>query len=621
VFNGVEVFRLENVIPEGTYLVPLPPSLLAADENGLPRNTIEVRTRHLNFAHYSVVSGFRLCSRHSFVERLVVAGSQEEADAVLARETPELNHTRPDIGLFVPAKTPALSKMPQVGAQAQVALVLGNMGESAAEDVRVEVYDQPLDADGKPQGAPVAEATQFGRVEPMTLRKISISFPFGGQARNYIVVRSSGADFDPSNNVHTLSFGIPAPPPIAGATGGQDFLFAEPLPDDPEPPHLCRILYAETGEEAARAPGGRFAGPLPAGRYRVALTRFYNEGKEVTFPQVIEHREDEPLQTSLRTALEIVTDPAAGRLWRWEVVRADAPDAVVQWHFGSHPVMLLPPGDYRVALRPTTRDETSQRLVWPKAIALKENEHAVLQLDSGLTLALPADADLWAWKAARADSPGKALQWHRADRATMLLPPGEYQATLLPTQFEHQGGKPMVWPVPLRVEPGKFTRLEASSSIRLELPEEAVPLASWHVARDAAPDEIVQWHKGSQRAMLLPPGTYRVGWRPRLNPVQPRVTWPEAVKLKEGQRLVVRPDSGLRLVGPAGSKPPAWFRIMERATKQTLLEGYGTWAVHVIPPGVYAVDVRAGNFPMPWRPAAAEVRVEKGRIAKIPVPE
>jgi hypothetical protein len=120
--------------------------------------------------------------------------------------------------------------------------------------------------------------------------------------------------------------------------------------------------------------------------------------------------------------------------------------------------------------------------------------------------------------------------------------------------------------------------------------------------------------------MLVPPGSYRIALRPLLNPGRPRLVWPEAVQLKEGQTLVWKPDSGLRLVGAQGAKPPAFFRIVERATKKTLLEGYGTWAVQVIPPGVYAVDVRAGNFPLPWRSAADKVQVEKGQIAEVRLP-
>ena len=86
--NGKELLNQKQAMPEGTYLVPFDPSLLQVDDNGLPHNVIGLRTKHMNAAHYSTGTQFRLQARHAFLERLVVAKDQEAADAFLGQETP-----------------------------------------------------------------------------------------------------------------------------------------------------------------------------------------------------------------------------------------------------------------------------------------------------------------------------------------------------------------------------------------------------------------------------------------------------------------------------------------------------------------------------------------------------
>ena len=83
--NDVVLMHQTNVIPEGTYLLPFSPAILLHDADGRPSNVIGLRTLHMNPGHYQTAANFRLQARHAFMERLIVASTQEEADALAAR--------------------------------------------------------------------------------------------------------------------------------------------------------------------------------------------------------------------------------------------------------------------------------------------------------------------------------------------------------------------------------------------------------------------------------------------------------------------------------------------------------------------------------------------------------
>ncbi len=330
--NGQELLNQKKVIPEGTYLLPFDPGLLRVDENGLPHNVIGIRTRHMNAAHYSTAAQLRLQARHAFLERLVVAKDQQEADARLATETSDLNHARPDIGLFAATgKDDALlPATPKIGANVTVPLDVGNLGEKSASNVRIEVFADAPDARGRPQGQSLTKSVAVGELKPLEFRAVDITFPSTGKEHYYIVVQSDGDDFDPANNVHVVSFAVPTPPtiqPLAPEPAGP---FAIRTFDNADAPYLWRLLEAGTQREVARVERGQFVGELPSGKYQLALTRYEYEGQEVIFPQAIEHKEGTTQRLTMRTAIEIDVPEDAGPLFRWEVVKADNTQEIVQ---------------------------------------------------------------------------------------------------------------------------------------------------------------------------------------------------------------------------------------------------------------------------------------------------
>ena len=226
--NGHELIRQKDVIPEGTYLLQFDPAILRTDENGVGRNVVSLRTRHMSQAHYNSAAGFRLQVRNRFVERLVVAESQQEADAIVAAESPWLNHSRPDVILFnnSAARLPAA---PTIGDAIMLPLLLANLGEGTADGVRIGVYTQSPDSEGRSRGDPVGPTILIENLEPLTSRKVEIEFSYGGESHYYVVASYAGEDFDTRNNVHVVSFAGQKPPSITpGATPTEVVVDSEP---------------------------------------------------------------------------------------------------------------------------------------------------------------------------------------------------------------------------------------------------------------------------------------------------------------------------------------------------------------------------------------------------------
>lgn len=476
-FNGVELLRLENAVPEGTYLLPVHPGLLCVDRSGLPHNVIDLRTRHMNPGSYSNAADFRLLTRHTMLERFVVAADKVEADSRLAAESPTVNHARPDAGLFAMYARAALPASPDQGETITLPLAVGNLGEAPADDVRIEVYDRDPTRNAA-VAEPLVKPIDEGRLSPMELRRTTIRFPYGGKEQYFVVVRSSGDDFDPKNNIHAISFAVPPPPATPPREPATDVV---DLADDADPPFLCRILDAETGDEVQRMNNGRLAGPLPPGKYRLALTRYENEGVEVVFPQVFDLGADSRQDhVKLRTAVELDVPRNAGPIDRWELVRADSPDAIVQWHFGRHQVMLVPPGEYRVAIRPT--QDSEERIVLDSTIALGADQHRVVRLGSGLRLEMPDGiAPITSWAIVRVDKPTEIVQAFEAADRLALVQPGDYHVA-----FVQSDGEAVVWPQVAEVRDGTFAVLRIPASF-------FVPSADLRDWKPAGPARSARW--------------------------------------------------------------------------------------------------------------------------------
>lgn len=545
--NGEELFHATEVVPEGTYLLPFDPSLLRRDFDGTPHNVIGVRTKHMSAGNYSSATDFRLQSRHRLVERLVVAKSQEEADAILAAETAEANHRRADIGLFAAPDAEPLPARPELSQAISVPLLLGNLGESSATNVRVEVLGEPP-RDGVEQQA-LSAPIPLADLPPMRdFRVIQVPLIYDGRDEYFIVVRHDGDDFDPANNVHVVSFAAPPAPEGTPVSPAGDLQLASF--DAATPPYLCRFLDGQTGEEIARAVDGSLEAPLPSGRYRLAITRFQFEGQEVLWPDIYNHTEGEPLQIEFRSAVELVLPPGTPELYRWEALPADDPERIVQWYYGNHTVMALPPGRYRVAIHPGPDHFGCTKLLWDEEVVVGRDEHVAISLQSGVRLELTASSPLYSWKLVSAANPEQVLQYYwnaMAEERTMLAPPGEYRLVVHPRQFD---SREIEWPEPVVVEPNDVTTVRLNSGVRFALMPEAGDVYSWslYAAGEPAGAEPVQsyWSGSTLRFMLVPPGEYRLAAQPSQFTSLDQL-WPATVVVQPESVTEVRLASGVRL--------------------------------------------------------------------------
>ncbi len=649
--NGVEVVAQTGVIPEGTYLVPIDPALLHVDENGLAHNMIGLRTRHMNPGSYQTAADFRLLARHSFLERLVVASDQKEADALLAQETPRINHDRPDVGLFVPETASAIPALPKKDEKVTVKLVLGNLGEACAKNTKIEVFDEPPSNDGKPRGKPLGAKVDCEKLKPMEFRDITVEFPFGGKEHYYIVAQVEGTDFDLNNNLHVISFATFKPPTYSPLPFNPTQELTVELADDTAPPYRCRILSADKQEEVAVLEWGQLKGAVPTGKYQLALTR-HEKDRELLFPDVIEHTAGQNQRVVLRTAIEVAVPEWAARqtftielpgklrtpIFKWDVVKAGKPDEVVQTQYGWQPVMLVPPGEYQVAVTVLGTSEKDQRFLWPTVVKIAQDEHVVLNLDSGIILEAPRWAGpLWRWDRVP-DAKGKGtttvgvgpvfrwevtpasksdeiVRWHYGTSPVMLLPPGEYRVAIKPTYLENRR---LLWPQVLKVEAGAATVLSLDSGLRVELPSQASEGYRWYAANAHKPGEVLMLQDPRHEEMLLPPGKYRVGIQPIADKGE-TLLWPDEVEVKAGASRVLKLASGLRIT--AGDKArEGEFRVLDAAGKKSIQWGVGFGTIHPLPPGKYTVLARDGKAAI-WLSTKTPVEIDKDQVAELKLGE
>jgi hypothetical protein len=245
---------------------------------------------------------------------------------------------------------------------------------------------------------------------------------------------------------------------------------------------------------------------LAPGRYRVAVEPTQYDSQRVIWSPPFDVVPDRFTQAALTSSVEIET-PADSKtaLWKWEAVDAHDPGKVVQWQRGDRPMMLVPPGDYRVAIDPTQYN--SQRLVFPQTIHLKENQHAVVRLTSGIELALPERYGRpWKWEALPLGSDETIVQWQTGDLRRMLLAPGRYRVAIDPTQYNSQR---VIWSPPFDVVPDRFTPAALTSGIRFAAPADKQPDFQFRFL-DLKSNSQVQWGNDPHSVQLLPPGDYRV---------------------------------------------------------------------------------------------------------------
>ena len=78
----------------------------------------------------------------------------------------------------------------------------------------------------------------------------------------------------------------------------------------------------------------------------------------------------------------------------------------MQWLSGDQRAMVVPPGDYQVAMQPTFG--SSQRVVWPQKVQILPDQQVTFKLDSGVQLEMPKEmGPLWQWQLVRFGKPTK----------------------------------------------------------------------------------------------------------------------------------------------------------------------------------------------------------------------
>jgi len=592
--NGHALIHQKNVVPEGNYLLACDPRDFRSDSRGTGHNAIGLRTRHLNPGHYLYGAGFRLKARQAFLERLVIAKDQEDADRIVALETSDVNHSRPDVGLFNNHLTPVPTS-PKNGESIHLKLLAANVGEGKAEDVRVNVYSAAPYSDLKPASEPIAPPISFGALVSADSRMVDVAFPFDGKDRYYVVISCKGEDFDPDNNVHVVTFPPPPRPQIEPEHYGQDQELVVRTSEDPSSVSLIRILNAESGRETARIANGRLAGSIPTGSYRLALRRFQYEGHEVAYPTPIQHERGQHQEVSLSTAIVLANDDGFAPVSSWEAVLADHSDQVIQSQSGQCAVMLLPPGDYRVILHPSAYDNGSGRLVWPETIHLEPNQRVNLRLKSGIELAVGARyAPLSKWEAVSADAKQTVVQWCQGDIASMVLPPGRYHVAIHPTAWDNNS-KALIWPEVVEVAPDRLTQVVLNTGVELDAQVDPQHhLNRWEVVNVRDPKKTVQWQSVDRLNMLLPPGeSYRVILHPTAWDNHSGVlVWTQPFRLEENQRAVVHINSGLRLVLAEGSGPiSSWEVLAADAGNQPVQWQSGDLTSMWLSPGRYRIAI------------------------------
>src|SRR4029077_5773728 len=163
--------------------------------------------------------------------------------------------------------------------------------------------------------------------------------------------------------------------------------------------------------------------------------------------EVLEQQTLAQLQKGVR--LEMA--PNMGPLWQWWLVKPDKPDQAVQRQNGDQLTIVVPPGEYQVAMQPT--EYNSQPVVWPQKIQVQVGQQVTFKLDSGGRLEMAQNmGPLWQWWLVKADKPDRAVQRQKGAQLTIVVPPGEYQVATQPNEYASQ---PVVWPQKIQVQVGQ----------------------------------------------------------------------------------------------------------------------------------------------------------------------
>ena len=205
--NGVQIGKLENTIPEGTYVWEVPSGVARCSSQGMEYNHINMKFDGVNGAHYISAANCRLIIQRRYTQLPVIASSQVEADELAKKSGVYLNHSAPDLALAANAViNPPTNPTP--GESVQFPLQVYNLGEATAKEVKVCVYaDDPRDPMADLKSLKLAEV-QVGTINPGEMKPAGISFKYdpARAPRVYAAVYSKEKDFQDGDNIWGFSF-------------------------------------------------------------------------------------------------------------------------------------------------------------------------------------------------------------------------------------------------------------------------------------------------------------------------------------------------------------------------------------------------------------------------------
>jgi hypothetical protein len=279
--------------------------------------------------------------------------------------------------------------------------------------------------------------------------------------------------------------------------------------------------------------------------------------------------------------------------WRWEAVKADHPEEVIQFASGEHPTMLLPPGDYFVEIDPTQYD--SQPMRWPGRMHLEDGQHLVLKIDSGVAIspALAAQQAPWRWSLFSAGD-GQVVQYVRGAWGAMSVPPGEYLWGIQRLQYHSEM---VMYPQAVKVEAGKMTALPVPANV------ECVP-NSWgsspygfSVYDTKTNRRIASESTDGAGTFWLAPGDYRL----RIQPTQYssiEMTWMDKVHIQNSAAVKIKLDSGID-IEPLNAREPMPYELQvipDGKTEAVQRYAPAQWGSEMLPPGLYRIAIRQRQY-------------------------
>ncbi|KPJ65960.1 hypothetical protein AMJ44_09185 [candidate division WOR-1 bacterium DG_54_3] len=220
--NGHLIEEISNAIPEGTYVWPIDRRILNQDG----KNTISTKIEGINEADYILANKFSLIAPVTQMDPIfVVASSQEEADR-LSVDLPYINHNRPDL-VILANSIHDLPRDPEPGQKIRFNATIMNIGVESAPLSSLHVLTSDP-TQKKPEELNLNEgiALVFKQkiskrfhvtelIEPISIPAlqpservelpIEVIYQTGKVTRLYLVSDIERGDFDPSNNIMTLT--------------------------------------------------------------------------------------------------------------------------------------------------------------------------------------------------------------------------------------------------------------------------------------------------------------------------------------------------------------------------------------------------------------------------------